>query len=226
MCLIAWIASLQMYNSGSFSWSCPTCESFYPHAPLCILVMALFFLLQSSPIINCIDFPIVASCPLFTSTVCMCGCVEEAVCGSLLAQMLVCVCTVCKSGASRVAQAWPRLCRALSSERLQQCHPPQPWPANLTNKDLGHLHASTVSLLTWLWSSAWSKVCNILHLVFHCTLLLLSHHKQSLQLLLQTSACVRVCATSSKEHTNAEWKKSGFIQLTAKISCNHFSLPS
>lgn len=23
---------------------------------------------------------------------------------------------------------------------LQQCYPPQPWPANLTNKDLGHTH--------------------------------------------------------------------------------------
>lgn len=110
------------------------------------------------------------------------------------------VCTVCKSGASRVAQAWPRLCRALSSERLQQCHPPQPWLANLTNKDLGHLHASTVNLLTWLWSSVWSKMCNILRLTFHCTLLVLSQHKQSLHLLLQKSA-------SYKEYMNVEWKK-------------------
>lgn len=49
------------------------------------------------------------------------------------------VCTVCKSGASWVAQAWPGLCRALSSECLQQCFPPQLWPVSLTNKDLGHL---------------------------------------------------------------------------------------
>lgn len=127
-----------MFYSGSFPWNCPTCESFYPRAPLCILVMALFFL-QSSPIINCIDFPMVIPCPLFTSTLCMCVCVKEGVCGSLLAQMLGGrMCTVCKSGASRVAQAWPRLCRALSSECLQQWYPPQPWPANLTNKDLGH----------------------------------------------------------------------------------------
>lgn len=126
--------SLQMFYSGSFPWNCPTCESFYPRAPLCILVMALFFL-QSSPIINCIDFPMVTPCPLFTSTLCMCVCVKEGMCGSLLAQMLGCVCVQCVNlglvGLLRHDPDCVGLC-------LQQCYPPQPWPANLTDKDLGH----------------------------------------------------------------------------------------
>lgn len=137
---ITGIASLHMFYSGCFLWNCPTCESFYSHTPLCILVMALFFLLQSSPIINCTDFPMVtlSSPHIYCVHVCMCegGCVRLPVGPDVGG-----VCTVCKSGASRVAQAWPRLCRALSSEWLQQRYPPQPWPANLTNKDLGHLHA-------------------------------------------------------------------------------------
>lgn len=77
-----------------------------------------------------------SSLHIYSVHVCMCegGCVRLPVGPDVGGR----VCTVCKSGASRVAQAWPRLCRALSSECLQQCYPPQPWPANLTNKDLGH----------------------------------------------------------------------------------------
>lgn len=90
----------------------------------------------------------VSPCPLYTSTVCMCisvlgPCVCVCARVHVHAQLPVGpdagVCTVCKSGASRVTQAWPGLCRGLSSECLQQCSPPQFWPASLTNKDLGHL---------------------------------------------------------------------------------------
>lgn len=37
----------------------------------------------------------VTLCPLFTSTLCMCVCVKEGVCGSLLAQMLGGGCVQC-----------------------------------------------------------------------------------------------------------------------------------
>lgn len=107
--------------------------------------MVLFFLPVVSPNYKLYRFPhgeSLSSLHIYSVRVCVCPW-ARCVCVWLPVGPDAGLCTVCKSGASRVAQAWPGLCRALSSECLQQCSPPQLRPASLANKDLGHLDPPT-----------------------------------------------------------------------------------
>lgn len=140
--------SLQMFYSGSFPWNCPT----WVFLPSCTPVYTCYgsFLPPVFTNYKLYRFPhgdSVSSLHIYSVHVCMCegGCVRLPV-----GPDVGCVCVQCVNlglvGLLRHDPDYVGPC-------LQQCYPPQPWPANLTNKDLGHTHPHRINteFVNHLW---------------------------------------------------------------------------